>query len=146
MRESRSKTAQGLKPVTPVRQKLKLVWVVWLLYRLIALPILVSQLSQNNPEIMGGIVWQAIWLLPAFVLTPWMVKGKSPYALLLASMITLVYMGASGVVLFTRLYAEQWSISWIYMIDTLLLLGVNILLFVLLKRLPSMNKARMERH
>ena len=139
MRQSRSKVTRGVRPVTPIRRRLKVVWIIWLLYRMLAMPVLISIMNDAQLDIIGGVVWQSLWLIPAFVLSPWMTKGKSAYALLLASMITLIYFGASGVVLFTHIYAKNWSSLWIYVIDTVLLLLINIWLFQLLKRLPSMN-------
>ena len=62
-----------------------------------------------------------------------------PYALLISSMFTLVYLGASGVVLFTRIYGSSWAEIAVYLMDFLLLLAINVWLFILLKRLPSMN-------
>lgn len=129
-----------LKPAAPIRQRLKSVWLVWLVYRALALPILVGSLNPNHPDIAGGIFWQLLWLVPAFILTPWMITGRSPYALLMGSMLTLVYFGASGVVLFSRVFDTPASLLWIYGIDVLWLLLINVWLFILLKRLPSMNK------
>ena len=50
-----------------------------------------------------------------------------------------VYLGASGVVLFTRAYGSSWAEIAVYFIDFVLLFAINIWLFILLKRLPSMN-------
>ena len=127
------------KPITPIRQRLIVTWLVWLSFRLFALPILISVFNPSRPDIIGGIAWQALWLVPAFVLTPSILRGRSPYALLIDSMFTLVYLGASGVILFTRAYGSSWAEITIYFIDFALLLAINVWLFVLLKRLPSMN-------
>lgn len=78
-------------------------------------------------------------LVPAFILTPAILRGRSPYVLLIGSMLTLVYLGASGVVLFTRVYGSSWAEIVVYLLDFVLLLAINIWLFILLKRLPSMN-------
>ncbi|WP_201512494.1 hypothetical protein [Psychrobacter alimentarius] len=133
------KSAKVTKPIAPIRQRLLMTWLAWLVYRLIALPVFISVFNPSNPDIVGGIAWQLLWLVPAFILTPWIVRGRSPYALLIASMFTLVYLGASGVVLFTRAYGSSWAEIAVYLVDFLLLLGINIWLFILLKRLPSMN-------
>lgn len=133
------KASKPVKPITPIRQRLMLTWLIWLAYRMLALPILISVFNVSNPDIVGGIAWQTLWLLPAFILTPWIVRGRSPYALLISSMFTLVYLGASGVVLFTRIYGSSWSEIAVYLLDFLLLLAINVWLFILLKRLPSMN-------
>ena len=134
-----SQTTQLLKPITPVRQRLMVTWLVWLVFRLLALPVLINIFNPSRPDIIGGIAWQALWLVPAFVLTPSMLRGRSPYALLIDSMFTLVYLGASGVVLFTRAYGSSWAEIAVYFIDFVLLFAINVWLFILLKRLPSMN-------
>ncbi|KAA0912744.1 hypothetical protein [Psychrobacter sp. ANT_WB68] len=142
---SAEKTAQATnvvkaqKPITPIRQRLMVTWLVWLVFRLLGLPILISIFNPSNPDIIGGIAWQALWLVPAFVLTPSILRGRSPYALLIGSMFTLVYLGASGVVLFTRIYGSSWAEIVVYLFDFVLLLAINVWLFILLKRLPSMN-------
>ena len=133
------KPIKAKKPIAPIRQRLMVTWLIWLVYRLFGLPISISIFNASNPDIVGGIAWQALWLVPAFILTPWVLRGRSPYALLISSMFTLVYLGASGVVLFTRAYGSSWAEIGIYLIDFLLLLAINVWLFILLKRLPSMN-------
>ncbi|MDN5802678.1 hypothetical protein [Psychrobacter sp. FME5] len=133
------KLVKPSKPIAPIRQRLMVTWLVWLAFRLIALPILINIFNASSPDIVGGIAWQALWLVPAFVLTPSILRGRSPYALLIGSMFTLVYLGASGVVLFTRAYGSSWAEIVVYLLDFLLLFAINVWLFVLLKRLPSMN-------
>ena len=132
-------STKASKPITPIRQRLIVTWLGWLIFRLIALPILINVFNISSPDIIGGIAWQALWLVPAFVLTPSIMRGRSPYALLIDSMFTLVYLGASGVVLFTRAYGSSWAEIAVYFIDFALLLAINVWLFILLKRLPSMN-------
>ena len=127
------------KPIAPIRQRLMLTWLIWLAYRLLALPVSISLFNPSSPDIVGGIAWQALWLVPAFILTPWVMGGRSPYALLVGSMFTLVYLGASGVVLFTRAYGSSWAEIVVYLVDFVLLFAINVWLFILLKRLPSMN-------
>lgn len=132
-------TNEAGKLIASMQQRLLLTWIVWLGYRLLGLPVFISLFNQTHPDIIGGIAWQGLWLIPAFILTPWIIKGRSPYALLVGSMLTLVYLGASGVVLFTRVYGSSWVEIVVYIIDFALLLIINIWLFMLLKRLPSMN-------
>ena len=133
------KTIKPSKPITPIRQRLMVTWLVWLTFRLLALPILINVFNVSSPDIVGGIAWQALWLVPAFILTPSILRGRSPYALLIDSMFILVYLGASGVVLFTRVYGSSWAEIAVYFIDFVLLFAINVWLFILLKRLPSMN-------
>ena len=141
--QSSVSSAKASKPIEPIIRRLQIFWLVWLAYRLLALPVLIATFTAQDLDITGGIAWQALWLIPAFVMTPVMMKGRSPYLLLISSMFTLVYLGASAVVIFARAYAVELSIIWIYVIDTVLLLLINGLLFILLKRLPSMNKSVM---
>ncbi|MCG3858609.1 hypothetical protein [Psychrobacter sp. Ps2] len=136
---SNTKPLKTVKPIAPIAQRLKVTWLIWLVYRLLGLPIFISIFNPSSPDIVGGIAWQALWLVPALILTPWILRGRSPYALLISSMFTLVYLGASGVVLFTRIYGSSWAEIAVYLADFLLLLAINIWLFILLKRLPSMN-------
>lgn len=134
-----TKPLKTVKPIAPISQRLKVTWLIWLVYRLLGLPIFISIFNPSSPDIVGGIAWQALWLVPALILTPWILRGRSPYALLISSMFTLVYLGASGVVLFTRIYGSSWAEIAVYLADFLLLLAINVWLFILLKRLPSMN-------
>ena len=133
------KVAKPTKPIAPIAKRLMVTWLIWLIYRLIGLPVFINIFNPSSPDIIGGIAWQALWLVPAFILTPWMLRGRSPYALLISSMFTLVYLGASGVVLFTRVYGSSWAEITVYLTDFVLLFAINVWLFILLKRLPSMN-------
>lgn len=136
---TKSSTVTASKPIAPMRQRLILTWLIWLVYRLIALPLLINILNPASPDVIGGIAWYGLWLIPAFIITPSIWRGRSPYALLVDSMLILVYLGASGVILFTRVYGSSWAEIVVYVIDFILLLMTNIWLFLLLKRLPSMN-------
>ncbi|MBF4490519.1 MULTISPECIES: hypothetical protein [unclassified Psychrobacter] len=133
------KATDAGKPIAPMRQRLLLTWLVWMAYRLLALPIMISVFNPTSPDIIGGIAWQTLWLIPAFILTPVILRGRSPYMLLIGSMLTLVYLGASGVVLFTRFYGSSVIEILVYLLDFVLLFAINVWLFILLKRLPSMN-------
>lgn len=132
-------SADNVVAIANLQAKLRIIWLVWLIYRSLGLPVLLGLLLPAHPDIIGGIAWQVLWLIPALIVTPWMLKGKSPYALLMSSMLTLVYLGASGVTLFSRFYDSGISVAWVYGLDVLLLLAINMGLFKLLKRLPSMN-------
>lgn len=131
---------ENLAIIAQLQSRLRKGWLAWLLYRSLGLPILLGILLTIKPDIAGGIAWQLLWLIPALVVTPWMLKAKSAYALLLTSMLTLVYLGASGVTFFSRFYDSGLNVVWVYLIDLLLILIINVWLFKLLKRLPSMNE------
>ncbi|WP_019672924.1 hypothetical protein [Psychrobacter lutiphocae] len=130
---------ENLTAITQMQSKLRLGWLLWLCYRGFGLPILLSLFLPTAPDVVGGVAWHLLWLIPALVVSPWMLMGRSAYALLISSMLTLVYLGASGVTLFARLYDSGISVLWVYLLDTALLLLTNVWLFKLLKRLPSMN-------
>lgn len=132
-------SAENLAMIAKLQSKLRLLWLSWLFYRGFILPTLLGLLLTTQPDIAGGIAWQLMWLIPALIVTPWMIKGRSAYALLMSSMLTLVYLGASGVTLFSRFYDSGISAVWVYIVDLLLILAINVDLFKLLKRLPSMN-------
>ena len=136
---TKSSNVTASKPTAPMRQRLIITCLIWLVYRLIALPLLINILNPASPDIIGGIAWYGLWLIPAFIITPSIWRGRSPYALLVDSMLILVYLGASGVILFTRVYGSSWAEIVVYLIDFILLLMTNVWLFLLLKRLPSMN-------
>lgn len=129
------------KPTKPIWLILNQVWFLWLFYRLLAYPLLVGFSLSSMGQALMGVVWQFFVLLPALLLTPAIKKGNSPYALIVASLVMLVYLGAVGVFLLMRLYENApLPISIGFAIETLLLLAINALLFVLLKRLPPMHK------
>lgn len=134
-----AKPLKPSKPIAPMHQRLVITWLVWLIYRLLGMPILISMANPISPDMVGGIVWYGLWLIPAFILTPAIWRGRSPYVLLVGSMLTLIYLGASGVTLFIRIYGSSWAEIVTYMLDFALLLLINSWLFLLLKRLPSMN-------
>ena len=130
---------ENIALIAKLQSRLRMSWITWLVYRGIGLPVLLGLLLATQPDVIGGIAWQLLWLIPALIVTPWVIKGKSPYALLMSSMLTLVYLGASGVTLFSRFYDSGSSVMWVYAIDLILILLINVWLFKLLKRLPSMN-------
>lgn len=126
------------KPVHPIHQRLKMAWWAWLIFRLVGVVIFTSML-ENKPNIVGGIAWQGLWLIPAFIATSYIVKGKSPYALLLLSIITFMYLGGSGMVALKYGYGKIWGLMGVWLVDFVLLGLINYWLFILLKRLPKMN-------
>lgn len=133
------KSEKPLKPAYPIHQRLKLSWWAWLLFRLMGMASLVHFLSAKHPAIVGGIVWHGLWLVPAFIVTPYIIKGKSPYALLMTIMLTFIYLGGSGMVALKYGFGQEWGLMAVWLVDFLLLAVVNLWLFMLLKRLPKMN-------
>lgn len=128
----------SLKPIYPIHQRLKIVWGLWLLFRLIGVAILAHRLAVSHPSIIGGIVWHGLWLIPAFIATPYIFKGKSPYALLMISMLTFIYLGASGMAALKYGFGQAWGLMAVWLVDFVLVALINGWLFILLKHLPKM--------
>lgn len=138
-----SKSTKPSKPIAPIQSTLYHVWFLWLIYRLVIYPLLISFSLSSWAVIFIGAMWQILVLLPALLLTPTIKKGNSPYGLIMASLITLIYLGLIGLFLFIRIYENApFYISIGFGIETVLLFIINILLFILLKRLPSMHKTQ----
>lgn len=133
------KPSTSPKPILPIQKTLRHLWIVWLLYRLFGYPALVGIATGAN--VVLGVLWQLFVLLPAFGLTAAVLKARSPYALMVASMLALVYLATVGVFLLVRLYENAPMAIWAgFAAETLLLLAINWYLLVLLKRLPPMHK------
>lgn len=98
-------------------------------------------MTWTNAAFANGVVVQVMTMLPALIFTPSVLRGKSPYALILVSMITLVYLGVAGVLALIRYYEAAPSIIWhSRLIEFVVICFVNYYLFVFLKRLPPMHK------
>lgn len=143
MRKNKDTPPKPDQPIQPIQQRLKITWLIWLVYRLIGIAVLANILVNSKIDIVGGIAWQGLWLLPAIVSTPFILKGKSPYALLVIEMLTLIYLGGSGMLVlihgFENGVTKNGAMMGIWAVDFVLLALINYWLFVLLKRLPKMN-------
>lgn len=134
---------QPQKPITAIHQKLQILWAVWLVYRLVVYPVLVGMATEMGITlgVLMGVLWQVLVLLPAFIFTPAVWRGNSPYPLIILSMMTLVYLASAGVFLVLRIYEHAPVMVWVgFAFETMLLAIINVLLFMLLKRLPPMHK------
>lgn len=133
------KTDKTPKPTEPIHHPLQKFWLLWLAHRLILYPTMVS-LAVGGVWWLG-VLWQLIVMLPALVFTKAIWRGNSPYALLWASMVMLVYLGAVGVFWLMRFYENApLIIIGLLTVEFLIVFGINVLLFILLKRLPPMHK------
>lgn len=121
------------------KQLLGLVWGIWLLYRLIGVSALTVFLT--NAQILPSVLWQVLVLLPALCLTGVVIKAQSAYLLIVASFVGLIYLASVGVFFVVRLYenAPMWVVIGLGF-EVAMLLLVNVLLMVLIKRLPPMHK------
>lgn len=134
-----SKHIKPQKPIAPIHKMLYLTWGVWLLYRLVVYVGLLGLSTQAN--MLYGVLWQVLVLLPAFVFTPAIMRAKAPYRLIMASMVMLIYLASVGVFFIIRLYEN--APIWVTVglgVEMVLLLMINVLLMTLIKRLPPMHK------
>lgn len=118
-----------------------LVWgfLLWLGFRLVVLPWVMAK-TLGVSDFGSYIVWQVLVLLPVVCLTPVLLKGKSAYGLIVASLVLMVYWGAA---------ASFWLIRWyenaplptvaVSAFETVLLAWVLVRLFLLLKKMPAMH-------
>lgn len=148
MTQVKASTDKPNKPIHTIQRTLRRTWMSWLVYRLFAYPLLVSVLTlstNTSPQTIYfgviGMAWQLLVLLPALLLIPTIKKGDSPYGLIIASLVALVYLGVAGVFLFIRIYEQAPTMIWVgFALETVLLIIINIQLFTLLKRLPPMHQ------
>ncbi len=146
------------KPIIPVQSALRRAWFAWLLYCLVIYPVLASlafgnvgyaNLGMNGGVVTGmvfGVIWQLVKLIPALLLTPIIKRADAPYGLIVASLVMLIYLGFVGVYWFIHVFEHSpVYISVGFGFETLLLLIINVLLFILLKRLPPMHKNKIRK-
>lgn len=146
------------KPIIPVQSALRRAWFAWLLYCLVIYPVLASlafgnvgyaNLGMNGSVVTGmvfGVIWQLVKLIPALLLTPIIKRADAPYGLIVASLVMLIYLGFVGVYWFIHVFEHSpVYISVGFGFETLLLLIINVLLFILLKRLPPMHKNKIRK-
>lgn len=121
------------------QSRLKASWMAWLLVVLLIYPLVVFMATQAN--FWAGVGVQLLGLMPALLFTPSIWRAKSAYGLILASIVTLVYLGFTGVKFVLRAYEQVPSaIIAVLGVEFLCLLAVNVLLFMLLKKMPAMHK------
>lgn len=129
------------KPIYPIHKSLNISYITWLIFRSFGIALLLYfGLAEKPISLVAIMFWQTIWLIPALCCTPFIIKGKSPYALLFVSILLLVYAGASGFMVFLHGFAGFWWGMLAWLIDFCLIMLANIFLFILLKRLPKMNR------
>ncbi|MCP3897194.1 hypothetical protein [Moraxella sp.] len=127
------------KPIQPIHQRLKLCWWLWVVLAIIIYPLSIMMLTDAN--VINGVVVQILAMLPALLFTPAIIRGNSPYVLIFASIVTLVYLGVAGVLALIRYYEGVGAGIWaMRLVEFIVLLFINYYLFILLKRLPPMHK------
>lgn len=126
------------KPIKPIHQKLLLCWWLWLAFAIVGYPML-NMIA--GASLVHGVLVQILAMLPVLIFTPWILRAKSPYVLIVISLMTLVYLGVAGVLALIRYYEGVSALIWAgRLVEFLIVLCVNYYLFVLLKRLPPMHQ------
>lgn len=134
------KLQKPAKPVKPIHQRLKTVWWLWLMVS-VAYPLALAMTT--DASLMMALVMQLIFLIPALLFTPALVRGNEPSKLIYLSIVMLIYLGVAGVLALIRYYESAPTLVWLLrLVETGLLFMVNYYLFVLLRRLPPMHKQR----
>lgn len=102
-------------------------------------------MALTKTDVMSVLAWQVMVMLPAQLLIPVIIKGRSAYGLIVASLVVLIYLAYAGVVLFGHWYQKAPAITILGAgVELMLLLVINWLLFVIIKRLPPMHKQQRE--
>lgn len=121
--------------------RLKIAWIAWLVLRLALLPLVMMWVS--NVAMLGAILWQMMVMLPALIATPFVLKSKDSYALIVISLVIMVYWAVAAS--FWLIYVYERAMTWmviIYALETLLLTVVFACLLMGLKKMPAMHKNR----
>ncbi|MFL1732021.1 hypothetical protein [Moraxella oculi] len=127
------------KPTKPIHQRLIKCWWLWLMLVLVGHPLALMTTTQASG--MMAVMMKLIILTPALALTPAVMRGNQPAKLIYLSIITLTYLGVSGVMALIRYYELAPMAVWLmYVLELLLLCVINHHLFILLRRLPPMHK------
>lgn len=134
------KPQKPAKPTKPIHQRLTAVWWLWLMVS-VAYPLALAMTT--DASLMMALVMQLIFLMPALLFTPALVRGNEPSKLIYLSIVMLIYLGVAGVLALIRYYESAPTLVWVLrLVETGLLFMVNCYLFVLLRRLPPMHKQR----
>lgn len=130
------------KPIKPIHQRLLWCWWLWLAIAILGYPLLTMMAGAS---LVHGVLVQILAMLPVLIFTPFIMRANSPYALIVASLMTLVYLGVAGVLALIRYYEDASNGLWLgRLLEFVVVLCVNYYLFVLLKRLPPMHQTRSE--
>lgn len=139
MSKSKSNILALFKEPVAIHQLLLRFWLLWLVWRWLVYPMAVMVAGGGAWWL--GVLWQTLVLLPALIFHRAIWRGNSPYALLWASMVMLVYLGAVGVFVIMRFYEQaNFVVTWVLCAEFVMVFAINVLLFLLLKRLPPMHK------
>lgn len=129
------------KPTHHLIKWLKISWLSWLVLMIVIYPLMIAALTQLSFGL--GLLTRAMIFIVPVICTPFIWRANSPYALIVISLITLVFLGISAVRLFfDGLQGLPFAVLAISAIELILLFVINISLFLLLKRLPAMHKNR----
>ncbi|MFA9486020.1 MULTISPECIES: hypothetical protein [unclassified Moraxella] len=134
-----NKTQKPTKPIKPIHIKLIACLWAWLVFAIIGYPVLVA--VATGVSLVSGVLIQMLILLPALFSTPYVLRGNSPYALIVVSLVLLVYLGVSGVLVLIGYYESASVLIWGgRLVEFVLIGGVLYYLFVLLRCLPPMHR------
>lgn len=119
---------------------LRWAWGIWLSFRLVLMTA-VAVFVVPSATLVGAFVWQLLVVVPLLFCTPFILKVKNAYALIVISLLVMVYWGAAVSFLLIKLYEKApLLVSVAYGAETVVIGFVFVLLFMLTKKLPAMHK------
>lgn len=122
------------------KDTLKLSYGMWLMFRLFIMPLVMSHII-NQGAYGEFLAWQGITLIPAFLFGWRIWRANSPYGLIVASFVVMVYLGVSSSHLLIAWYEQKGMLLiGTYALESVMLLVVLGGLFMVLKKLPPMHK------
>lgn len=130
--------------LTLIRLKilLKQLWFIWLVFRLVAMSFVIGFVVPSA-QMVGAVFWQMLTLLPALLSTPVILRANSPYALIMVSLLLMVYWAVSATQLLINLYQKApLFVSVAYGFETIILMGLFFLLFLTTKKMPALHKQK----
>lgn len=117
-------------------------WGLWLGFRLVLMTV-VATVVVPTATLVGAFFWQLLVVAPLLFCTPFIVRAKNAYALIVISLLVMVYWGAAASFLLIKMYEKAPVLVIIaYGAETMVIGVVFVLLFMLTKKLPAMHKKR----
>lgn len=137
--KSRFSLGDDTESLAGYRRYLFLAWCLWLAWRLFVMPWVMWWLTDVG-QFGIFVLWQGLLLLPMLILTPVIKRAKNAYALIVISLILMVYWAISASHLLNAVYQGQTLLVMVYGLENVLLAMIFITLFLLTKKMPAMHK------
>lgn len=115
-------------------------WGLWLGFRLMLMTAVATAMVPSA-TLIGAFLWQLLVVAPLLFCTPFIVRAKNAYALIVISLLIMVYWAATASFLLIKIYEKApVLVTLAYGAETVVISLVFVLLFMLTKKLPAMHK------